>query len=76
MTLRELVWMAEARSRDHWNHTSAILALTANTHRDPKKSKTFKPTDFHPHTHHPPEQLSTVPVSVLKQVFVDRQAGK
>ena len=68
--------MAEARSRDHWNHTSAILALTANAHRDPKKSKAFRPLDFHPHEQQHSGPTPTVPVSVLKQVFVDRQTGK
>lgn len=41
--------MAEARQRDNWAHTSAILALTANCNRDPKKTKQpFQPSDFDP----------------------------
>ena len=36
-TLRELVWMADARQTDAWNHTAAVLAMLANTHRNPKK---------------------------------------
>ena len=68
--------MAEARSHHDWNHTAAVMALLANCHRDPKKSKTFKPNDFHPHTQRRTERMSTVPVSVLKQVFVDRQTGR
>ena len=41
--------MAEGRSREAWNHTAAVLALLANCHRDPKKSKPFQPDDFNPH---------------------------
>jgi len=72
-TLRELVWMADARQLDEWNHTAAILAMLANTHRDPKKTRPFKPAEFHPGTRprpqHPTEKVN---VSVLKTVFVDR----
>ena len=48
MTLRELLWMAEARSRGDWAHTAAVMALIANVNRDPKKSRSFKPADFDP----------------------------
>lgn len=41
--------MAEGRSREAWNHTAAVLAMLANCHRDPKKSRAFEPEDFHPH---------------------------
>ncbi len=41
--------MAEARGRDNWQHTSALLALLANIHRDPKRSGPFKPDDFNPY---------------------------
>ena len=40
--------MAEGKSKDAWQHTSAILALVANVNRDPKKTKSFKPSDFNP----------------------------
>jgi hypothetical protein len=33
--------MAEARGRESWAHTSAILALIANVNRDPKKTRPF-----------------------------------
>ena len=48
MTLRELSTMATGRNRAHWQHTSSVLALLANAHRDPKKSRPFKPADFDP----------------------------
>lgn len=42
--------MAESRDRQAWAHTSAVLALTANANRDPKKKPTpFKASDFNPH---------------------------
>jgi len=46
--LRELLWMAEARQKAAWSHTSVLCALIANTHRDPKKTRLFKPADFDP----------------------------
>ena len=39
--------MAEGRNRQTWNVASAIMALLANCHRDPKK-RAFSPNDFHP----------------------------
>jgi len=42
--------MAEARGREAWAHTSAILALIANVNRDPKKTRPFKPSDFDPYS--------------------------
>jgi len=41
--------MAEARGRDNWAHTSAMMALIANVNRDPKKGRAFKPADFDPY---------------------------
>lgn len=31
-----------------WQQTASLMALTANCHRDPKKSKAYKPDDFNP----------------------------
>ena len=71
-TLRELVWMADAKQTDAWNHTAAVLAMLANTHRNPKKARPFKPSDFHPGTRsaRPQEPLPKVDISILKTVFV------
>jgi hypothetical protein len=72
LTLRELVWMAEARQSDLWNHTAALLALLANAHRDPKKTRPLKPIDFHPYRSSKPTTAAPkAPISILKQVFVD-----
>ena len=55
MTLRQLLAMAEGKARSEWSHTSAILALLANCHRDPKKhSRPFRPEDFDPHADRDP----------------------
>jgi len=40
--------MTQAKQEDNWNHTAALLAMLANTNRDPKKGRAFKPADFHP----------------------------
>ena len=50
LTLRELLWMAEGRSGAEWARFSALMALTANIHRDPKHSTAFAPGDFNPVT--------------------------
>lgn len=42
--------MAEARGRDAWAHTSAVMTLIANVNRDPKKTRPFKPSDFDPYS--------------------------
>jgi hypothetical protein len=74
-TLRELVWMADARQTDDWNHTAALLALLANVHRDPRKTHPFQPADFHPgvqRTQRPHDPHPKVDITVLKTVFVER----
>lgn len=66
--------MAEARSRERWAHTSALLALTANIHRDHRKKPTpYKPADFNPYQRRREVAVRKVPIGVLKQVFVDRR---
>ena len=60
--------MADGRSRDEWSRMSALMALTANCHRDPKKSRATKPSDFDPHARSAP--IPKVGVEVLKDVFV------
>ena len=64
--------MAESRTRQAWSQTSAVLALVANVHRDPKKTRPFKPADFNPLVKKS-ETVVPADVSVLKQVFVDRR---
>jgi len=66
--------MAEARSRERWAHTSALLALIANVHRDHRKKPTpYKPADFNPHHRRRELPVRKASIEVLKQVFVDRR---
>ncbi|HEX5442604.1 MAG TPA: hypothetical protein VFW87_02190 [Pirellulales bacterium] len=65
--------MAEAKSRQAWNHTASLLAMLANVHRDTKKTRAFRPADFHPHRRNERATIPKVEISVLKQVFVDRK---
>jgi hypothetical protein len=66
--------MAEARCRERWSHTSAVLALLANCHRDPRKKPTpYKPADFNPYQRRRERPVCRAPIEVLKQVFVDRR---
>ncbi len=63
--------MAQARSRESWAHTSAVLALIANVNRDPSKGRAWRPCDFDPHSR-PAEKAIEVEgnMSLLKQAFV------
>lgn len=67
--------MADAKSEDRWNHTASLMALIANVNRDPKKGKTIKPHEFHPHTSKPKKQdtLPKADITLLKTVFVDKR---
>jgi len=64
--------MAEARGRDNWAHTSAVLAMIANVNRDPKKTPAFQPADFDPYR--PPKATRVsrkAGFAMLKSVFID-----
>ena len=70
--------MAEGRGRAEWAQTSAILAMLANTHRDPKKSA-LHPKDFNPYGGE--SAGNRIPItagnlSALKHVFVQKGRGK
>ena len=73
LTLRELVAMAEGRTRESWNHTSVVLALLANVHRDPRRrSDPFMPAEFHPYERPRAAEPLKVDITVLRDVFVPR----
>ena len=80
LTLRELVWMAQAAGRAAWAHTSAILAMIANANRDPKKKPTpFRPDDFSPYGGKRARsgiRLEAGNIELLRTVFVDAPAGQ
>ena len=66
--------MAEARGRDAWGRTSTVLALLANIHRDPKKGRALRPSDFNPYE---TKRQSGMPIKaenigLLKKVFVGK----
>jgi len=70
MTLRELLAMAEGRQREHWSRASAVMALIANTQRDPKRTRAFRPNDFDPFAR--ATQQFKADIGVLKTVFIDQ----
>lgn len=47
-TLRELLWMDEARFDAAWDHTAQVCAQLGNIHRANKNSRRFTIADFHP----------------------------
>ena len=70
--------MAEARSREAWAHTSAVLALLANVNRDPKKTRPFRPADFDPYTARDKkgEAIELKDMGALKDAFVNSKEGR
>ena len=70
--------MAEGRLDQAWNHTSAILALLANVHRDPKKRRPFRPEDFHPFKRRSSVgvRITRENIGLLKKAFIPAAAGK
>ena len=66
--------MAEGRQRADWSRTSALMALIANTQRDPKKTRAFRPSDFDPFAR--PRVIPNTSVGVLKTVFIDKSIPK
>ena len=68
--MRDLVAMAEARERSEWGRTSALLALIANAHRDAKRTRAFKPSDFDPFAGRGEERMSDI--SALRALFTGR----
>ena len=70
--------MAEARAGEAWNHTSAVLAMIANANRDPKKSKVFRPGDFHPYAGKRKRgiPITAANIQVLKRLAGGKQANQ
>jgi len=64
--------MAEAKSKDNWNHTSAILALIINVNRNPKKQGAVTPKEINPHEQKPKTILKGKGLRILKDVFVNQ----
>ena len=53
-TLRQLLWMTDGAQRERWARASATMSVLANCHRDPHRSKVFKPADFDPYAKQKP----------------------
>ena len=49
LTLRELLWMAEAHSRQAWNHTASVICVMANAWCRGKDDPAFTAEQFHPY---------------------------
>lgn len=63
--------MADARRKEAWDRTSTVLALIANVNRDPKRTRAFRPADFHPSRRRKTGvPITAANIGLLKQVFV------
>lgn len=74
-TLRELVVMAEGRGKMEWGQTSCLMALIANIMRDPKKSKSVKPSEFNPYLQKNLPVMKA-PVSILRDIWCKKKEGE
>lgn len=63
--------MAQERRRHDWSIASNLMALIANSQRNPKRTRPFKASDFD--LLRKPSQPIRADVSVLKDVFIDRR---
>lgn len=61
--------MLDGRQRHDWSIAASHMAVLANLHRDPKRTRPLTAADFDPF--HARRALPKVPVSVLKDVFID-----
>lgn len=65
--------MADAKQEADWWRTAHVLCMMANVNRDPKKSKAFKPADFHPAAAKESGiRITRHNISVLKSLVTDR----
>jgi len=54
-----------------WDRTSAVIAAVVNVHRDPKKGRAVKPSDFNPFAGSRPRRgirLTADNIGVLKKL--------
>ena len=65
--------MAQGRARDEWSRMSALMALTANCHRDPDKQEAFEPDYYNPFAEQTPKAPPpTVGIGILKAFVPDK----
>ena len=67
-TLRELVWMHDAKARSDWNHTASLMCLIANAHSGGKGRK-FTVDDFHPLARRKTAPEIRISAKALKGIF-------
>ena len=67
--------MSEARGRSEWACFSSIMALLVNMFRDPKKTKVISPNEFNPYMEKKSKNKVTVPVNLLKDLWVKGKDG-
>lgn len=67
--------MAEARRREAWQHTSWLMSLIANCHRDPKRRpEPFTPDELNPLAERKSQEpVTRVGVGFLKTLFIDQK---
>lgn len=76
MTLRELVWMADARGRAEWARMSQIATVIVNVNRDPK-AKPLPPDYFSPYKEKlKPIKDTKAAFQAMKECFVKKKAEK
>jgi len=66
--------MAEARELSEWARASTLLALIANAHRDARKTRAFRPSDFDPFARR--QNNTTNDMAGLRAVFQGRAAER
>lgn len=67
--------MSQERQRDQWAHTSLVLSVLANIHRNPKKSHRFSADDFNPMSNRRAAKPKAG-VGILKQIFIDNRKSE
>jgi len=69
--------MAQGHGRDAWGRMSVLLALTANCHRDPKKHRAFRPSDFDPFGRESGEviEVNRENIGLLREAFAGRKGN-
>jgi hypothetical protein len=69
--------MAEAHHRQAWAHTSSLMALIANCHRDPKRGRALRPEDFFDPARldTDPDSLPAADMAMVKDALMGKCSG-
>jgi hypothetical protein len=73
--------MAEGHGRDEWGRMAVLCALIGNAHRDPKRGRALKPSDFDPFSNGGRDggeviEVNRENIGTLKQAFVNKTGRK